>query len=59
MFYMSTKNKPQYTQSITVKVTPQVKRNLEKMAWDNGDGVSRIIRKALSKTYPEACRNGS
>ena len=52
---MTQKTTPQYTESITVKVTPQVKRNLEKMAWDNGDGVSRIIRKALLKTYPEAC----
>ena len=56
---MNDKDSPQLTTrkpriaKVTVKLTDQEKRKLDKLAWDQDDAVSRIIRIALSKSHPE------
>lgn len=56
---MNDKDSPQLTTrkpriaKVTVKLTDQEKRKLDKLAWDQDDSVSRIIRIALSKSHPE------
>ncbi len=41
------------TAKISVKLTEEEKKALDKIAWDKDDSVSRIIRKALAKEFPQ------
>ena len=50
---MTLKTKPLYSESLTVKVTPKMKKALQALAWDKDDSVCRLIRKAMMNTYPE------
>ena len=38
---------------ISVKLTDEEKKALDKLAFDQDDSVSRLIRQALLKTHPE------
>ena len=53
MVTMTLKTKPLYSESLTVKVTPKMKKTLQALAWDKDDSVCRLIRKAMMQTYPE------
>jgi hypothetical protein len=50
---MTTKPRIRYTSSITVKCTPHFKKEMEAMAWEKGDGISRLVRKSVEKTHPQ------
>ena len=41
------------TAKISVKLTEEEKKALDKIAWDKDDSVSRIIRQALAKEFPQ------
>ena len=41
------------TARVSLKLTEQEKRALDQMAWDRDDSVSRIIRIALTKQFPQ------
>ena len=41
------------SEKVSLKLTPDEKRALDKMAWDKDDSVSRLIRRALVNTYPD------
>ena len=49
----TTKPLPQFTESVTLKLTKNQKKALQRLAWENDDAVCRMIRRALVKTYPE------
>ena len=50
---MSPPTRIKFTESITVKCTPHFKKQMEAMAWEKGDGISRLIRRSVEKTHPE------
>tara|TARA_R110000824_G_scaffold282148_2_gene470436 strand:- start:3209 stop:3373 length:165 start_codon:yes stop_codon:yes gene_type:complete len=43
---------------ISVKLTDEEKKALDKLAFDQDDSVSRLIRQALLKTHPEIFDRG-
>jgi len=50
---MKQKPRIRYTSSITVKCTPHFKKQMEALAWEKGDGVSRLIRRTVEKVCPQ------
>lgn len=45
--------KPHLTASITVKVSPAMKRAMQKKAFDDDATVCQLIRRALLTVYPD------
>ena len=50
---MSPPTRIKFTESITVKCTPHFKKQMEALAWEKGDGVSRLIRRTVEKVCPQ------
>ena len=50
--------RPPLNESLTFKLNEAEKARLLKYAYDEGDPVSRIIRKALEKALPDIFKNG-
>ena len=44
---------PQFSESVTVKLTARQKKTIQRLAFENDDAVCRMIRRALVKEYPE------
>ena len=55
---ISPPKRPPLKGSLTFKIDEEEKTRLLKLAYDKGDPVARVIRKALEKAHPEIFKNG-
>jgi len=58
---MHTPTQKKFTASVTIKVTPKIKKWLYRKASEEEQSMCRIVRRAIQKTYPESKKetNGS